>query len=164
MRELPRGAVVAVASDSDADGLCAGVLALAALERTGRQPRWLIARRGEHPHLDSMRARFREAAANALIVLDMGSRPGAIVPGLPTLVIDHHQVTGTPAGALLITAYGHPPIAPTALLAFHFFRRLARLDDLEWLGVLGAHADRGDPALPGLGDDQGSPGPAASPR
>lgn len=152
LRQLPAGATVAVASDSDTDGLCAGAIALAALERLGHRPRWLLAGRGEHPHSDSMRARISALDPDALVVLDMGSRAGAIVAGLPTLVLDHHAPSGSPDGALLLSAYGHPPVAPTSLLAYHFFQRLVPVDDLEWLGVLGAHADRGDAALPGLAE------------
>ena len=156
LRGLPAGARVVVASDSDADGLCAGAITVAALERTGRAPAWVIARRGEHAHAPSMGERIAAAAPggapDALVVLDMGSRSGAIAPGVPTLVMDHHVPRGAPDGALLVSAWGHPPVAPTSLLAHHVMRRVAPVEDLEWLAVLGAQADRGDPSLPGLAE------------
>jgi single-stranded-DNA-specific exonuclease len=135
--------VVAIAADSDVDGLCAAVLFERALARRGGASSVLVAGRGEHVHTGSMRARIVAAAPAALVVCDMGSRPGAIVPGLPTLLVDHHQPSGFPDGAVVVSAAGHEPVAPTGLLAFELVRSWADVEDLDWLAVLATHGDLG---------------------
>ncbi len=141
-----------MAPDGDVDGLTAGALALRTRERLGRKDVTVeLAGKGEHVHADSMRARLRAARAGALIVLDMGSRGEPIVEGLPTLLIDHHQPRGFPPGAVVVSAFGHEPVAPTGLLAFQLFRGRVALDDLAWLALLGTVADLGtDAPFPGL--------------
>jgi hypothetical protein len=39
------------------------------------------------------------------MVLDQGSRSGALLPGVPTLVIDHHQPEGFPEGATVSAGF-----------------------------------------------------------
>ena len=139
------GEPVAVACDSDVDGLAAAVLVERTLEALGARPRVVPARRGEHIHHASMQARVRTAAR--LVVLDMGSRPAPIMPGLPTLIVDHHDASlGVPPGAVVVNGYDAPPVAPAAVLAYSVCAPLAPLDGSEWLAVLGAIADLGSAA------------------
>lgn len=136
---------VVVAGDSDVDGLAAAVLLLRTLGRLGTATTPAVAWRGEHVHMDAMRARLGSLGPSSLVVVDMGSRDGTILPGVPTMVIDHHQPSGTPGDALLVSAYGAEPVAPTSLLVWHILRGLApmRIDDLSWLALLGTVADLG---------------------
>ncbi len=152
---LRRGARVTIATDRDVDGLSGGAIVRAALERRGVSAEIVVAHRGEHVHTDAMRARLRatrpDASPDALVVVDMGSRAGAILDRVPTIVIDHHRPTGCPEGAILVSAHDHPPIASSSWLALHVAGGLADVSDLEWLAVLGAYADLGAKAdLPGF--------------
>jgi hypothetical protein len=140
LQELPSSGTV-IAADRDVDGLSAAVLTRRALESLGRTAVIVVARRGEHVHAEGMRARLRALAPAALVVVDMGSRGEPILPGVATLVVDHHQPRGLPPGAVVVTAFGRPPVAPTSLLAFHVLRQIADVDDLAWLALLGTVAD-----------------------
>jgi hypothetical protein len=107
----------------------------------------LPVRRGEHVHTDSMRERIRAELPERLVVLDMGSRPASIVPGLPTLVIDHHDATnGVPPGALVLNGFDRPPVAPTSVLAWVVSSGIADVQDSAWIAALGAVADLGSAA------------------
>ncbi|HLL82417.1 MAG TPA: hypothetical protein VK420_07185, partial [Longimicrobium sp.] len=122
-------------------------LALRTLERLGRTDVAVeLSGKGEHVHADTVRARLRAARPEALLVLDMGSRGEPILEGLPTLVVDHHQPRGFPPGAVVVSAFGHEPVAPTGLLAYELFSGVTALDDLAWLALLGTVADLGTDA------------------
>ena len=138
-----RGARVLVAPDKDVDGLAAGAIAIRALERIGAIPSPMLPRKGEHVHTPAMRARIGEARADGLVVLDMGSRRGPIVEGLSTIVIDHHDARESPEGVVFVSAAGHEPVAPTALLAYLVLREVVPLDDIGWLALLGTAGDLG---------------------
>jgi len=135
---------VSVACHSDADGLTSGLLAARTLERLGVPSVPIIPTgKGENVHQDPMREKIRRIAPQALIVTDMGSRADPIVPGLPTLIIDHHHPHGFPPGAVTVSAFGHEPIVSSSLLAWHLCAPLVSLDDLKWLGLLGVVGDLG---------------------
>ncbi|MGA9523844.1 MAG: hypothetical protein WBV82_20450, partial [Myxococcaceae bacterium] len=80
-----------LAPDGDADGLAAGVIAWRVLERIGTSPKAVHPGKGEHVHTGSVQRRLREEAPTALVVLDMGSRTGAILEGTSTVVVDHGE-------------------------------------------------------------------------
>jgi single-stranded-DNA-specific exonuclease len=144
---------VLVAPHTDVDGLSSGVLALRALRTLGARTTSRLPGKGEHAHSPAFQERLRRVGAEALVVLDMGSRPEPIVPGLPTLVIDHHPSNEVPQGALMLSSYGHEPIAPSSLLTYALVSPLIVPGPLEWLAVLGTVADLGaDVALPSLKD------------
>ena len=136
---------VVIACHNDVDGLSSAVIvlrALAALGKTTVEP--LPARRGEHVHRDAMRDRIRALEPDALIVTDMGSRPGVVIQGLPTLVIDHHEASGgTPPGAVVVNGYDRAPVAPASVLAFVVCRGIRGIEESAWLAALGAIADLG---------------------
>lgn len=139
-----RAARVIVAPHGDADGLSAGALTVHALQRLGATPMPLLPGKGEHVHTPAMQARLREARADGLVVLDMGSRPGPVVPGLPTIILDHHDAPARPDGDIVfVSAAGHEPVAPTGLLAHHVLADLVYLDDLAWLALLATIGDLG---------------------
>lgn len=133
-----------IAADRDVDGLAAAVLTRRALERLGARAVAIVAAgKGEHPHHPALQARLHARRPDLLVVVDMGSRGGPILPGVPTVIIDHHQPRGFPPGAVAVSAFGHEPVAPTSLLAFELLRPLVAVDDLAWLAVLGTVADLG---------------------
>lgn len=138
-----RRARVIVAPHGDVDGLAAGALAIRALERMGATPIVCLPGKGEHAHTPAMRERLAAIGAEGLVVLDMGSRAGPIVPGLPTVVVDHHDAREIPDGVVYVSGAGCEPVAPTALLAYVLLGTIAPLEDLGWLAWLGTAGDLG---------------------
>jgi single-stranded-DNA-specific exonuclease len=138
------GGRVIVAPHGDADGLGAGALVIRALERLGATPIVELPGKGEHVHTPAMRQRLSAHDADALVVLDMGSRAGPIVEGLPTVVIDHHDAREVPSGVVFVSSAGREPVAPTGLLAYRLLRPLVELDDVAWLAVIATLGDLGE--------------------
>jgi hypothetical protein len=134
---------VLVAPHTDVDGLSSGVLMAKALRNVGARVTVLVPGKGEHAHSPAFQERLGRARADALVVLDMGSRPEPIVPGLPTLIVDHHASDSFPEGAQVLTAYGHEPIACSSLLTYALVSPLVVPGPLEWLAVMGTVADLG---------------------
>jgi single-stranded-DNA-specific exonuclease len=138
---------VVIACDSDVDGLASAVIVERTVQAVGADAAVLPVRRGEQVHGAAMKERIGAANPARLIVLDMGSRPQSILPGLPTLIIDHHDArAGLPPGALVVNGYDRPPVAPTSVLAFTTCRPLHDLEGSAWLAALGAVADLGSSA------------------
>lgn len=146
-RALLRGrldaGVVAIACDSDVDGLTSAVLAERAIDRLGGTSRTFVVGRGEHAFTPSYLARVAAAAPALLVVVDMGSGRGGFVPGVPTIVVDHHKPAGFPDDAVVVSAFGHAPVATSGVLTHELLRPLVDVDDLAWLAVLSATADLG---------------------
>ena len=73
--------------------------------------------RGETPWSDAIASELRALELGGLIVLDLGTRAGPIVPGVPTVIVDHHVPIGVPDQATLISAHAFAPIPTTSLAA-----------------------------------------------
>lgn len=141
------GERVVIASDSDVDGLASAVIIERGLLAVDADVEVMPVRRGEHVHTGGMRDRIRSVDPARLIVLDMGSRPEPILPGLPTLLIDHHDASrGLPPGALVVNGFDRPPVAPTSVLAYIAAAHLPGGSKSRWLAALGAVADLGTSA------------------
>jgi single-stranded-DNA-specific exonuclease len=138
---------VVVASHNDVDGLTAAIIMTRALAAAGTAVKVLPSRRGEHVHQDAMRRRINACRPDSLVVVDMGTRSGPIIPGLPTLVVDHHAAHGgVPDGVLLVNGYDREPVAPSSILAHVICRGLPGNESSAWLAALGAIADLGTAA------------------
>jgi single-stranded-DNA-specific exonuclease len=136
-----------IACDSDVDGLAAAVIVERTVKALGGNPHVLPVPRGEHVHHPHMKARLKSRGPGHLVVLDMGSRPQAILPGVPTLIIDHHHAgAGMPPGAVVVNGYDRSPVAPTSVLAYVVCRTISVVEDSAWLAALGAIADLGSAA------------------
>lgn len=85
-----------------------------------------------------MQARLARLRADGLVVLDMGSRAGPIVEGLPTIVIDHHDARYRPDGAIFVSE----PAAATGELAYRVWSPLVDLEDTKWLVALALAGDQ----------------------
>ena len=141
------GLRVAIACDSDVDGLTSAVIVERALRAIGAEPEVIPVRRGEHVHAEAMLNRIRALQPARLIVLDMGSRPEPLLPEIKTLLIDHHEASrGVPPGALVVNGFDRPPVAPTSVLAFTVTAELPGGRESAWLASLGAVADLGSAA------------------
>jgi single-stranded-DNA-specific exonuclease len=142
-----RGTSTVIACDSDVDGLASAVIVERAVEALGGIPHVLPVRRGEHVHHPQMKRRIEALRPEHLVVLDMGSRPQAILPGLPTLLVDHHHAgAGLPPGAVVVNGYDREPVAPTSVLAYVVCRTISAVEGSAWLAALGAVADLGSAA------------------
>jgi single-stranded-DNA-specific exonuclease len=136
-----------VACDSDVDGLAAAVIVERALTTLGGAPHVFPAPRGEHVHHSNMLRRLDALRPSCLIVVDMGSRPQPILPGTPTLIVDHHHAAaGVPPGAVVVNGYDRQPVAPSSVLAHVVCRTVPGDDSRAWLAALGAIADLGSAA------------------
>ena len=135
---------VVVLSHFDADGLSAAAILIRALERAGRASIPLVVGKGETPWDSVMAARIGALDPGGLILADLGTRPEPVLPGCPTLVIDHHVPTGEPQSAITISGNGLSPEPTTALLAWWAARSLGDQDDLLWLAAMGLIGDMAD--------------------
>ena len=148
---LPKGSAthIHILTDADADGLPAGALLLRALQAAGFA-NVTIETRGkfENAWMPQVHERLRSRAPEALLIVDLGARPDNVLPGIPTLLIDHHAPFGTPAGATLLTSYGTEPTATSGLLALWCAQAVSpgTADDLQWMAGISLLSDLGDKA------------------
>lgn len=146
----------------DADGLSALAIFARALKRCGRPADLRVVGRGENPWDEALRAELAERRPGGLIVADLGVREGALVPGVPTIIVDHHVPTGTPGDALVISGHGQEPEPTSALLAYWCAAGLGEAADLLWLAALGLIGDMAEGAgFPEMAEAQKSYGKTA---
>lgn len=144
---IPRGAGVVALHASDADGISAGVIWQRGLERLGfSDVRRLLPDRERSAWSEGNRAAIREAEPDRLFVLDLGSQPTPVLPGVPTCFVDHHRPGGVPPGDTLVSAYAWDPIPTTSLLTWELFAGLTDVADLDWVAAIGLLGDLGDSA------------------
>ncbi|AFL89550.1 hypothetical protein Terro_3333 [Terriglobus roseus DSM 18391] len=151
LETLPRGPAthLHILTDADGDGLPAGALLLRALHVAGYS-NVTVETRGkfENAWMPSVHERLRRLAPEALLIVDLGARPDPILPGVPTLLIDHHAPFGTPPGAVLLTSYGTEPTATSGLLALWCAQAIAPAlaNELQWMAGISLLSDLGDKA------------------
>ena len=121
----------------DADGLSA----VAILKRALGEGEIRLTGKGENPWDEAMQAELAERGPAAIIAADLGVRAGDILPGTPTILIDHHVPTGVPGEARVISGNGCDPEPTSALLAWW---AVGAPDDLLWLAALGLIGDMAD--------------------
>jgi len=134
---------VAVLGHFDADGLGAVAVLVRALRAEGRDAEPLVVGKGETPWDDEVRERLAAMEPGGLIVADLGTRAEPVLPGCPTVVIDHHLPTGTPEGATVISGNGLTPEPTSALLAWW---ASGSREELQWLAALGLIGDMAEDA------------------
>jgi len=144
---LPRDAAAVALHDSDADGLSAGVLWQRGLERMGfSNIQRLLPDRQRSAWSEGNRRTLQDANPDRLFVLDLGSQPEPVLPGIPTCFVDHHRPGGAPSGDTLVSAYAWDPIPTTALLTWELFAPMTDMSDLDWVAAIGLMGDLGDAA------------------
>jgi single-stranded-DNA-specific exonuclease len=104
--------------------------------------------RGESAFSDAARERLRALAPDALVVTDLGVHRAGVLPGVPTLLVDHHRPEGVPAdgATTVVSGYAWEPIPCSAWLAYELLAPLADVDDLLWLAAVGTISDLGEKA------------------
>ena len=150
---LPRSARLVVFCHFDADGLAAGAVAGRALPRLGfTDVRVVPSGKGESAFGDPARARLTALRPDALVVTDLGVNAAGVLPGVPTLYVDHHQPTGAPeAPAVVASGYGWDPVPNSSWLMWELLAPLAEAagapaDDLLWVAAVGTVSDLGEKA------------------
>jgi single-stranded-DNA-specific exonuclease len=139
----------------DADGLAA----LAILKRSLPGSAVRLVGKGENPWDPAVRAELGERAPAAIIATDLGVREGDILPGVPTVLIDHHVPTGTPGEALVISGNGCEPEPTSALLAYWC---VGSPPELLWLAATGLIGDMAeDKGFPEMAEAQARYGKTA---
>ena len=131
LQHLAPTARVAIAYHGDADGTGSCAVAVHWVRATGRTLACALAPgKGEDLYGEGFANRIVETKPNCLLVLDQGSRPRPIVPGLPTLVVDHHDrpEEGVPVD-VYVSGLDEEP-TPTAALMTRFY---AATEDPEGL-------------------------------
>lgn len=132
---------IAILSHFDADGLAAAAVLSRALEQAGRRVVVHLTGKGETPWDANVAKRLSAEQPGGLILADLGTRAAAVLPGCPTLVIDHHVPTGEPEGAITLSGNGLAPEPTTALLAWWAAGAVGDVDDLLWLAAIGLIGD-----------------------
>ncbi len=129
LERFDRSRPITVVSHFDADGLSAAAILVRALTRAGWASIPLVVGKGESPWDGELAARIRAQEPGGLILADLGTRAEAVLPGCPTVVIDHHVPTGEPRDAITISGNGLSPEPTTALLAWWAVGSLGDQDD-----------------------------------
>jgi len=123
----------------DADGLTAGAILARALPGAAVR----VIGRGEGAWTAEIAAEVRARNPGGLLVTDLGTRGDAVVPDLPTVVIDHHVPIEAPDAASVTVLAGHDASPqPCSALMAHW---CAGEED-PWLAALGILGDFGDKA------------------
>lgn len=145
----------------DADGLSATAILARALDRAGRPARVRILGKGENPWSPDLRPALAALDPGGLIVTDLGVGDGAILPGVPTVLVDHHVPRGRPGDALVISGHGWEPGPVSALLAWWCAQAIGDADDLLWLAALGLVGDMAGDGFAELAEAQARYGKTA---
>ena len=132
--------------DYDADGVCAGVLWAHMAARLGRPSfrtsAGIIAGQSGSRNLEAHIPQLAAREPGALFVLDLGSYPTDLVPGVPTLYIDHHKSASL--GDSCLNGSVLDPAPCTSLLMYDLMG--AGFSHLDWIAAVGAYSDLGDKA------------------
>jgi single-stranded-DNA-specific exonuclease len=133
-----------ILSHVDADGLCAATIFKRFLDRRGIAYRHTWPAKGKNAYTEATVKRLRELKPGALIVLDLGIMEEVLVPGVPTLFVDHHRPYGRPKDALIVSSYGEDPAPPTSYVAYDSLCAIdPGLEDIAWLCAVGTTGDVG---------------------
>ena len=130
-----------VVCHNDADGLSAGAILQAAIERTGRRPGLRIVGKGENAYSAEFAAELARRPLDGMVIADLGVAPALPRPDMPTILVDHHVPTGIPAEAVVITGIHDDPVPTSSLLAYRCARAFGPADDLLWLAAIGIIGD-----------------------
>lgn len=147
LEQQPKSARLIVFCHFDADGLAAGAVFGRALPRLGFTDVQVVpSGRGESAFEDATRERLAALKPDALIVTDLGVDRSGVLPGVPTLLVDHHRPEGEPPGAVVVSGYDWEPIPCSAWLAYDLLAPLVSIEDLAWIAAVGILSDIGESA------------------
>ncbi len=148
LQRLAPNARVAIAYHGDADGTGSAAVAACWVRATDRVLACALApNKGEDLYGETFTSRLLDSKPDCLLVLDTGSRSRPIVPGLPTLVVDHHDrpETGVPVDVYL-SGLDEEPTPTAALMTYRLLSPLADIPQTLWYAAVGAMGDLGTDA------------------
>lgn len=134
---------VVVLSHVDADGLCAATILKRFLKGRRIESRHVYPGKGENAYTPGTTKGLEALKPDGLFVLDLGVVDEAVLPGVPTLFIDHHRPFGHPEDAIVLSSYGTEPAPPTSLVTYDVVSRLSDIEEVAWLSVVGTAGDLG---------------------
>lgn len=147
MEGLDREAPTTVLCHSDADGVSSGAIMYRALERLGfKNLTILVTGKGENAYTPKTKELMAKTNPATLFVLDLGCREIPVVPGVPTLFIDHHRPLGVPPEGVLISSYTWEPIPNSSLLTWWLCSEVTDMGHMDWVAALGTLGDLGNKA------------------
>ena len=148
LQNLPPNARIAIAYHGDADGTGSAALAARYVTRSGRTLAGIVApAKGEDLFGESFREKLTAFRPDALLVLDQGSRSQTLLPGVPTLTVDHHDAPGEPVPVTVyLSGLGEDTVPTSALMTWRLLSPLTFLDDVSWCMAVGVMGDLGSDA------------------
>lgn len=134
-----------LAFHNDADGLSAGVILIKSLAAAGVMPVPRIVGKGENAFsavfAAEVQARQSSGEITGLIIADLGVSSALSVGDLAVVLIDHHEPTGFPEKATVISGIADDPVPTSSLLAFRCAQSLGDAEPLLWLAAIGLIGD-----------------------
>ena len=148
LETMPQGGTIGLVHDVDvdADGVTAGVVWQRVLERAGFRVARLMPDRERNVWTESNRAKIAAVSPDFLWVLDLGCRDEKVLPGVPTVFLDHHRPEGTLPEDTLITGYGWPEVPNTSWMCYEIALGKVEVEDMDWIAVIGTLSDLGEKA------------------
>jgi single-stranded DNA-specific DHH superfamily exonuclease len=137
---------VVILCDGDVDGLGAATVLWYYLTRHGfseQRLRVLQPGKGENAFTPATCEAVAALKPAAIFTLDLGIRDQEIVPGVPTLFVDHHRPEGEPPNSTVLTGYQWRPVPTSSLLTFLLCNRNAKVADKAWVAAIGNLGDLG---------------------
>lgn len=154
LQRMDKSRPILILGHFDADGLSALAILARSMQRNGLDVITRIVGKAENPWSPDLRSELEHLQPGGLIVTDLGVRAGSILPGVPTLLLDHHVPAGTPDEAAVISGNGWVPEPTSSLLGYWCATGLGPAEDLLWLAAIGLIGDMADPAFAELVDAQ----------
>lgn len=146
LQPIGPGGQVAIVCHNDVDGLSAGAILGRSLPGAGYRGSVLTTGKAQTPWSPEIVERLSGLGPARVIVADFSPRAAGLLPGIPTLVIDHHRPEGVGPQTEIITGYGLDPTPTSGLLAYWASQALGRSTSLRWLAALSIVADLAEPA------------------
>lgn len=143
---IDRNRPVVILCDGDVDGLGAATVLHYYLGRHNFQKAQLQVLqpgKGENAFTPATAREVASLNPSALFVLDLGIRDQEIVPGVPTLFVDHHRPEGEPPNGVVLTGYQWRPVPTSSLLTYLLCNAEGEVRDKAWAAAIGNLGDLG---------------------
>ncbi len=146
VRAIGPAGLVVMLCDGDVDGLGAATVLWHYLHTVGFEENRLHVLqpgKGENAFTTATCQVVAELKPVALFVLDLGIRNQEIVPGVPTLFVDHHHSEGEPPNSVVLTGYQWRPVPTSSLLTFLLCNAHDSVRPKAWAAAIGNLGDLG---------------------
>lgn len=137
---------IVILCDGDVDGLGAAVVLWHFLRKHGFEEERLAVLqpgKGENAFTAATGQAVSSLKPVTLFVLDLGIRDQEIVPGVPTLFVDHHRPEGEPPNSVVLTGYQWRPVPTSSLLTYLLCNKNQAVRGRAWIAAIGNLGDLG---------------------